>query len=240
MLLLFCITAGQLHPQSSRLELQSRLCSLQNTVTENSLPDFQTPVQEKKAFVAICYSLLLPGMGEWYADNLNSGKYYLMAEGGIWLTYASVHSYGTWMQSDARTFARTHAGFSPDAKDDQFYVNVGNFSNVYDYNEKKLRDRDLDKVYDPSAGYVWNWDSEASRQRFRSLRVSSDGVITNSGFIIAAAVVNRIVSAVNAARCVRQYNKALEEGIGMWQIGSQLTAYSGKPDGVLFSFTRTF
>lgn len=240
MLLLFCITAGQLHPQASRLELQSRICSLQNTVTENSLPDFQTPVQKKKAFVAICYSLLLPGMGEWYADNLNSGKYYLMAEGGIWLTYASVHAYGTWMQSDARTFARTHAGFSPDAKDDQFYVNVGNFSNVYDYNEKKLRDRDLDKVYDPSAGYVWNWDSEASRQRFRSLRVSSDGVITNSGFIIAAAVVNRIVSAINAARCVRQYNKAVEEGIGMWQIDSRLTAYSGKPDGLLFSFTRVF
>ncbi|MCX6136991.1 MAG: hypothetical protein NTV54_05805 [Ignavibacteriales bacterium] len=190
--------------------------------------------------MAICYSLVLPGMGEWYADNMASGKYYLIAEGGIWLTYASVHAYGVWMQSDARSFARTHSGIGSGTGDDAFFVNVGNFSTVYDYNEKKLRDRELDKVYDPAMGYSWNWDTDANRQRFRSLRVSSDGVITNSGFIIAAAVVNRIISAVNAARCVRQYNAALDENLGMWQVDSRLTAYSGRPDGLTISFIRSF
>ena len=50
-----------------------------------------------------------------------------------------------------------HAGVSAEGKDDQFFIDVGNFMSVADYNDKRLRDREPDKLYDPLKGYSWRW-----------------------------------------------------------------------------------
>jgi hypothetical protein len=169
-------------------------------------PDNPAMPKKKSQGSAVLFSLLLPGMGEWYAEDLGSGRYSLIAEATLWLTYVSFQQYGTWFQNDARLYASAHAGASLGGKDDQFFVNVGNFSNVYDYNDKKLRDRNISGIYDPAAGYFWSWDNDADRQRFRSLRISGAKIFDNSRFVIGAILVNHIVSALNAARLVRNFN----------------------------------
>jgi len=45
--------------------------------------------------------------------------------------------YGNSVRDDARLYAVSNAGVSPAGKNDQFYVDVGNFLNVADYNEQK-------------------------------------------------------------------------------------------------------
>ncbi len=204
-----------------------------------SSENIASPTKKNQA-LAVVYSLLLPGMGEIYADRFDNGRYSLVAEAALWLTFASFQQYGTWLQGDARSFASAHAGALPSGKDDQFYVNLGNFSNVYDYNNKKLRDRNISEVYDPSQGYFWNWDSDVSRQRFRSLRISSDKVINNSRFVIGAIVVNHILSALNAARLVRQFNKNADEAFGTWQVEPNVIGGLGEVDGVRLTYDYKF
>ena len=47
-----------------------------------------------------------------------------------------------------------HAGVDATGKNDDFFVNIGNFMTVEEYNEKRLRDREPEKLYDPLAGYA--------------------------------------------------------------------------------------
>jgi len=105
---------------------------------------------------------------------------------------------------------------------------------------KKLQDRNLAEVYDPAQGYYWKWESDADRQRFRSLRISSAKVFDNSRFVIAAVVVNHIISAINAARLVRHYNRAVEESMGSWQLEPNTINGLGRIDGLRLTYTQRF
>ena len=70
--------------------------------------------------LAAVYSLILPGMGELYAGDFSSGKYFLIGEGILWITFAAFEIYGDAVRDDARTYAVTYAGVSPAGKNDQF------------------------------------------------------------------------------------------------------------------------
>jgi hypothetical protein len=73
--------------------------------------DFATGTGTKKSVpLATLYSLLLPGMGELYLDRYDIGKYFTMAEGGLWLTWGAFQMNGVWVRDDARRFAMQHAG----------------------------------------------------------------------------------------------------------------------------------
>lgn len=197
----------------------------------------QSAPEQKSVFRAVVYSLVLPGMGELYAGGFDRGKYFLIAESGLWLTFTSFELYGHWLQNDAREFAASHASASVDGKDDQFFVNVGNFTNVYEYNEKKLRDRDVADLYDPNGSFFWQWDNDQSRMRFRDLRVKSDNVINNVSFVVGAIIVNHIASAINAARVAVNKNKELASD---WQVETELLGSYLHPEGVVLTLRKTF
>jgi hypothetical protein len=158
--------------------------------------------------LAILGSLVLPGLGEYYAGSFETtGKYALTAEGAIWVTYSAFRFHGDWVRGDARSFATDRAGVSLSGKDAQFEVDLGNFLTTDEYNEAKLRNRETHLMYtDPSDR--WEWSSEADRQRFKDERIRSDRIYETSKFVIAAAVVNRIVSAFSAGKAASAYNRA--------------------------------
>ncbi len=238
---ILCVT-GNAVAQTETIPLRQQLVKEMNAATPPSgiFENTQSSSTKKSVAAAVVYSLLVPGLGEWYAGGFESGRYFLGAEAGLWLTYASFETYGTWLQNDGRAFAASHSGVPASGKSDQFYVDVSNFMNVYEYNDKKLRDRQPDKVYDPNQGYAWQWDSDANRQQFRTARVSSDRVFNNSRFVIGAIIVNHVVSALNAARLVRRYNNNVaESGINL-RIESSLLSDSGVPDGLLLTVRGVF
>lgn len=201
------------------------------------LPD--SPPQSKKSVgLAILYSLAVPGLGEAYAGGFSSGRYFLGAEGLLWLTYIAFDVHGTSLRSDARSFAAVHAGVNPAGKGDQFYVDVGNFLSVADYNGKKMRDRNPELVYDPSAGYNWTWDSEADRAAFKDQRLTSEHVFDNRKFVIAAVLVNHVASAINAARLAISHNKEVQGGLGELRFEASVMGGWLHPYGVLLTVTR--
>lgn len=177
---------------------------------------FQEPSSEKSVFWAVVYSTLLPGMGELYAGSFSSGQYFLMADAGLWLSYAGFVSHGNWIREDARSFATQHANANLDGKDEDFEVNIGNFLTTDDYNQQKLRNREIDLLYSDSR-YRWQWDSDDNRERFKSMRIRSDEVFRNAKFLIGAAVVNRLVSAFLAGRAAAAHNRRIRYE-GAWQL----------------------
>lgn len=196
-------------------------------------------VEQKSTTLAVLYSVLLPGMGELYAGSFETGKYYLMADAGLWLTYGGFQLHGQWLRQDARSFAQQHAQTNADGKDDQFEVNLGNFNTVADYNEAKLRDRDYNLVYDPNSNYAWKWDSDANRLQYKDLRIRSDQVFQNSKFVLGALVLNRIISAFSAGRAVAAYNKSLAES-GNWRINATVSGGILSAHGVELRLTKEF
>jgi TM2 domain-containing membrane protein YozV len=194
----------------------------------------------KSVGLAALYSLILPGMGELYTGGFSSGKYFLMAEGVFWLGYISFDVYGDLLRSDARAFAAVHAGLDPSGKNDQFYVDAGNFPDTYSYNDKKLRDRTPQKVYDVSAGYWWRWDSDQSRATFRDQRIRSETMYNNRKFVGAFLLLNRLASAINAGRLAIAHNRALEAEAVNLRFGAELLGGWWHPHGVALTVTRTF
>ena len=194
----------------------------------------------KATGLAAIYSLVLPGMGELYAGDFSSGKYFLVSEGLLWLTYAAFEIYGNSVRDDARLYAVSNAGVSPAGKNDQFYVDVGNFLNVADYNDKKLRDRTPSLVYDPAAGYGWQWGSDSQRLTFRDLRVHSENMFNNQKFVAAAILINHVASAINAARAAIVHNAAARDLLGDLRVSASVLGDPAAPHGIMVTVSRGF
>ncbi|MDI6803202.1 MAG: hypothetical protein QME58_05065 [Bacteroidota bacterium] len=211
------------------IELESRNASVFSAYSAS---------QKKSVPLAVALSLVLPGMGELYTGDYSRGKYLTSAEGFLWLTFTSVQLYGTWLKNDARLFAVTNAGVNLDGKDDKFFVNIGNYSDIYWYNERKLQDREEDQLYDPNSNYYWQWNNEASRQKYRYIRIKSDEVFNSRQFIVGAILANHIVSAINAGMLASKYNK--QSGVtNNFQINSKLRVNANHPEFV-FTISKLF
>ena len=98
-----------------------------------------------------------------------------------------------------------------DGKSDSYFIDVGNYLSIYDYNAAKLRDRNLPKVYNDVDANFWQWESEARRQKFDQLRIGADKANNNSMFVIGAILANHLVSAIDAiweAHKINQYTNS--------------------------------
>ncbi|MEK6757144.1 MAG: hypothetical protein AABZ02_13410 [Bacteroidota bacterium] len=193
----------------------------------------------KSVTLAVVYSLILPGMGNLYADNFSTGKYYLVAETGLWLTYAGFRSHGQWLRQDARTFAAQHSDAVFNGKDDQFDVNIGNFNSLEDFNEAKLRNRQYDQLYNLSPAYGWRWDNDANRLAYKDTRIRSDEAFRNSQFVIGALVLNRIIAAISAARAVADYN-SLAGSAGAWRLDARVLGGTLAAHGIELTLSKEF
>ncbi len=167
------------------------------------------PEGRKSVILAIVSSLVVPGVGELYAGNFETGRYHLAADAALWLGYAGFQYTALWIKDDARVYGTEHAGADFTGKDDQFIVNVSNYPSVDAYNAAKSRNREYDMLY-VSPAYVWNWQTDAQRQHFRDLRVRSDEAKNNAKFVTAALVVNRVISAFSAGRAAARFNESLD------------------------------
>jgi TM2 domain-containing membrane protein YozV len=223
-------------PQDIYFQGQENFISQSNSLLPSLSEGISTG--KKNVGLAVVYSLLLPGMGELYVGEYRVGKYFTIAEGMLWLTFTSLELYGTWLRDDARRFAVTHAAINPEGKDDQYFIDIGNYFNLEDYTASKLRNRELDKIYDPST-HSWQWDNDANRTLYRGLRISHDRVFNNNQFVVAAIIVNHIVSAVNAGRLAISYNKSVEQSSRL-EIHASVLGGLHAPHGIMISVSQSF
>lgn len=202
----------------------------------------QSSVQPKSAFVGVALSFLLPGMGEVYAGNFESGRYFLGAELAMLLGIGAQQVRGASFESDYKVLARANAGVSGE-KDEQFWRDISSFSSIDDFNADRLRNRDFGRLYNPQT-HFWQWNSEADRRQFRDLRIQSDKAYQSIYYFLAAMGINRVLSMINAARGVNAFNDA--NGFSNDDIETSLyvlpehRSFSPLPDGMRVNFQVSF
>lgn len=188
-------------------QLKSELRNIPSPVKE--VPAFDVG-SKKNAGIAIIYSLLLPGMGELYAGNYSSGKYFTIAEGSLWLTYIGINSYGGWQQDRYKSLAASKGGVNVAGKNSDYFATISEYVSIDEYNDEQALNRNFEEMYDVKE-YYWNWQNPDDRKSYRSMWVSSEQAYNNLRFVIGGLILNRVISAINAVRSVSAYNKRISE-----------------------------
>jgi hypothetical protein len=178
--------------------------------------EMMNPPSKARAFFL---SLLLPGLGEYYAGSKKMARVFSCTEVLLWATYFSFRTYGSWKKSDYQNFAVSHAGIDPSGKDHQYFVNIENYTNIREYNDAMLRQRSVKDLYAENSQFNWEWDSEASRRKYEKLRIASDNAYNRSLFVIGGIILNHIVSGIDALRLARQGQSAGSHRIQLCMMG---------------------
>lgn len=179
----------------------------QNRILSNDFAQIQSVSREPKSPLigALC-SFLIPGLGEVYAGNFETGRYYLGAEIALLIGVGAQWIRGSSYESDYQVLARTNAGVSG-GKDAQFWKDISNFNSIEEFNNDRLRARDYARLYNPQT-HFWEWNNETQRRQYRDLRIRSDEAYQSIYYVLAAMGVNRLVSMINAARGVNKDNES--------------------------------
>lgn len=243
------ITFPQAQPTGSILELKTlQLQNHQYPATSikypassiehpvSSIQDFS--LEKKSPALGVLYSLLLPGMGELYANRYDSGQYFTIADGVLWGVFAGFGIYGSWQEKNYKSFAETKAGVVLSGKDADYYANIGNYLNIDEYNAAMDLQGNFNKVYNAATHY-WKWESNDQRREYRSMWTSSEQAFNNERFAIGALILNRVISAINAVRLVNAYNKNLNQQVG-WNIYFNVENKPTLPSAISLNFISNF
>lgn len=205
------------------------------SVNQNS---FEIPAEKKSPGLAILYSFLLPGMGELYANNYNSGKYFTIAEGIFWGTYIGMNVYANARENDYKAFAETYGSANISGKDADYFATIGQYDNIEIYNDEKALERNFDEMYDTEI-YYWKWQNTEDRKTYRNIRTSSEQTFNDLRFVVGAMILNRIASAINAVRLVASYNSSLSEEMG-WNLSVEMRNNINLPTSLNLNFQTSF
>jgi len=194
--------------------------------------------QKKSAGLAIVYSLLLPGMGELYADAYDSGVYFTIADGVLWGTYIGMNVYGNWQKDRYISYAQTNANITTENKDDDYYATISEYLSIDQYNDQKAFERNFDEMYNTEQ-YFWKWNTSEERKVYRDMWVSSEQTLNDVRFVVWGLLLNRVVSAINAVRLVSRYNNNLSQEVG-WNVSLGVQSYPDNSSSYNINFITAF
>jgi len=205
------ILSGSLFAQSTSLmKLKSEFNYSNSTeLVKNLSSSLEIKSQKKNPALAILFSMLLPGMGELYGGNYQSGQYFTIAEAAFLGVYVGMNFYGDWKKDNYETFAGSAAGVDLKGKNEDYFGRIGEYKDIEQYNNIKALNREFNKMYDPAVFY-WQWKNDEDRKNYRDMWLSSRHAYNNLRFVVGAMLLNRLTSAINAVRVVTAYNKSLE------------------------------
>ncbi len=179
---------------------------------------------EQKGKAAFLKSLVIPGWGQYEHGRSTHALAFFSADLLFIGAALSLDHHGRQLQRDYKAFASTHAGVSG-SHSKEFYIDVANWINVFDYNDQRMADRNFGAIYDTEAEY-WYWDSEANRARMDEMRVTSDRSLNRVIYAVALVGVNHLVSAFHAARLQTQASGKFNDRVG-WRVSPERVSGGG-------------
>lgn len=183
---------------------------------------------------ALGASLLLPGLGQRMTGHPTRARVFFAAEGAILIGFVTSEVQGAALKRSYIDYADRFAGVADaEGKPDWFYRNLGRFASSDEYLDeiaitaRGLYGDDLEQreAYvarnAPGPDEHWRWRSEADRQEYRDRRQASRNALRHADLFLGAALLNRVLSAVDAVRLARQtgprstfYYRPGEDGSG--------------------------
>jgi hypothetical protein len=215
-LLLFTNSYSQSANENLKIEKKDNLQNLReevlNTNSSQKKLSINTSVnsiaQSKKSpALALLFSVIIPGAGHYYINRMDVGKYFFGADVAFWLGWATLDVYGNAVNDDAVTYSVQHAKVSdPDGKNDDYFANVGNYNNIYEYNNQLLLQGQFGSLYDVNT-YFWDWDNVNNRDIFESQRKSSERILNSRIVFGSLLIANRVVAGISAYLLTNKENK---------------------------------
>lgn len=156
-------------------------------------------------------SLLLPGWGQDHLGYKTRGMVFMGIEAATWIGAGLSYIEATWERDNFRMLALQKAGIDVSGSSRDFQDDVGDYMSSGEFNTYI---RQLARYYypdDPAAqqdyyaqhsvpeGSGWNWSSEAERLAYGDALRDSREWYRRTTYIAMFAVVNRVVSAIDAA-----------------------------------------
>ncbi|MBK7264924.1 MAG: hypothetical protein IPI12_00980 [Ignavibacteriales bacterium] len=113
---------------------------------DETIKSIQFAPEKKKVGLAILYSVLLPGMGELYAEGFESGKYFTIAEAGLWITMGGMKYYSERQKDNYFKYAESYGGVTNmEAKSGDYSADIGNYLNISDFNNDMAKQGRFEK-----------------------------------------------------------------------------------------------
>jgi len=241
-LILLIILTSQIFSQNNESSFYS---FKQQAISEISqIKDLDQPLvddnvkQKKSTGLAIVYSLLLPGMGELYADAYDSGVYFTIADGVLWGTYVGMNVYANWQKDRYISYSQTNAGVTPENKDEDYYATIGEYLDIDQYNDQQAFEYNFDEMYNTET-HFWKWNTSEERKEYRDMWVSSEQTFNDVRFVVGALLLNRVISAINAVRLVSKYNNNLNQEVG-WNVSLGVQSYPDNTSSYNINFITSF
>ena len=171
-------------------------------------------------------SLLLPGLGQILSGHSDRGRIYLMAEASMIMGFVLSEVQGHNRKNDYIEYAEQFAGISDaGGQPDWFYRNLGSYGSYEDYRDDIARTARA--IYGDDlaarAAYIeenlrgvprWEWPSREQRLEYRDRRESSRSAFRRASFFVGGALLNRLVSVVDAAWLAGRDRRAKEGADG--------------------------
>ncbi len=164
---------------------------------------------KKSVGKAALFSLLIPGGGEYYMGATGQAKVFFAIEVLLWGGLFANKWYVGTLEDDYKTYAVQYASVERDGKDDYYWVNIGKFNTIYDYNTQRARDRNFNEMYTDTDKYYWSWQSKNNRITYDGKRLNAENKSGNDVYFYSAILLNHFVSVINAIRLARKHNKTL-------------------------------
>ena len=197
---------------------------------------------------AVLYSLLLPGLGDYKLGNRGRASAFFAVEGVIWISYAVFQTQGSQREDEYQELAVRFAGVTQTGHSEDFYATIREYDNsdIYEADIKDDGRFDLGQVLtaDQLEQYfienrvtdyeAWRWQSNDYRLQYSEVRSSSKTSYRRADYMIAAAAVNRVVSAIVAYASARSMRTDGDVGYRL-----HLTPAPGGVD-VALALTRAF
>jgi hypothetical protein len=186
---------------------------------------------------AFLKSLVIPGWGQYSLGSKNLALTFLGSELSLIGGMLVLEQNGKSARDDYKTLAAIYAGVNGDHGHD-FYVDVGNWMTVNQFNEQRLRDRAFDRLY-TDVRDRWYWDSDEHRSEMEKLRIRSDRYFNSVMYLVGGLVLNHLASAIHAGRLAvvqqRAHASLLSPHAWTMSVNPQL-----KSRGIKLNFTHTF
>lgn len=154
---------------------------------------------------ALLRSLILPGWGQYYnqPDHWTIGKVHLAADIALISGYFGFSIHAHRLHDNLLTQSRHYAGADIAGRSLSFKLALARYDNLDEYNEQMLRTRNWDQVLQDVPENQWQWQDDASRNRFVDLINREDQARNQLPAIASLMVVNRVLAGVGAYRQAR-------------------------------------
>jgi len=151
-------------------------------------------------------SLVLPGWGEYTLGFQKRAKVMALTESFIFVSILASYSSANRLEINYQAYAAQHAGVNNVGKNRQYWIDIGNYLSIDQFNEEHLRWRDFNAIYEQNNNWNWYWDDDNNRKSFEKMRIKSDTWKLRASFLVGGMILNHIISAIDALYLFRISN----------------------------------